>query len=220
MIDGKKLSAIVPVRAGSQRVINKNIKKFADSNLIDIKLSELKKVSKIDEIILTSDSQDMQKIGRSHGVTIHTREKYYASSKATNSEFFENLSEITDSSFVLYSPVTSPLISYETINSCIDYFETNNLSNLATTSLVKHHMWLKGKPLNYEIHNSPSSQDLPDIHSINYACCIIDRGLMKKYKNVVSPHVIFKILNEIESIDIDTEVDFLTAEYLYKKFRF
>ena len=52
MIDGKKLSAIVPVRAGSQRVINKNIKKFADSNLIDIKLSELKKVSKIDEIIL------------------------------------------------------------------------------------------------------------------------------------------------------------------------
>ena len=65
----------------------------------------------------------MQKIGKSHGVTIHTREKYYASSKATNSEFFENLSEITDSSFVLYSPVTSPLISYETINSCIDFLK-------------------------------------------------------------------------------------------------
>ena len=72
--------------------------------------------------------------------------------------FFENLAEICNSDYVLYSPVTSPLISFETINDCINYFETNKLRNMATTSLVKHHLWLKGKPLNYEINKSPSWQ--------------------------------------------------------------
>ncbi len=42
---------------------------------------------------------------------------------------------------------------------------------------------------------------------------------MKINKNVVSKHVVFKILDEIESIDIDTELDFLNAENIFKKFR-
>ena len=219
MINDNELTAIIPVRSGSQRVKNKNIKPFASSNLIEIKINELLKVNKVDNIILTSDSKEMLEIGKKHGIETHKRDKYYASSEATNSEFFYNLSEICKTDFILYSPVTSPLISFETLNDCINYFEENNLKNLATTSLVKHHLWLDNKPINYEIDKSPSSQDLPDIHSINYACCIIERGLMKKNKNVVSKDVVFKILDEIESIDIDTELDFLTAEYIYNKFR-
>tara|TARA_A100001234_G_C12635334_1_gene389849 strand:+ start:985 stop:1647 length:663 start_codon:yes stop_codon:yes gene_type:complete len=219
MISNKELTAIIPVRSNSQRVKNKNIKKFSSSNLIEIKIKELQKVSKIDQIILTSDSKEMLDIGKKFKVKVHKREKYYASSEATNSEFFSNLADISKSDYILYSPVTSPLISFETINDCINYFETEKLKNLATTSLIKHHLWLNGKPLNYQIDKSPSSQDLPDIHSINYACCIIERGLMKQNKNVVSKHVVFKILDEIESTDIDTELDFLKAEYIYNKFR-
>ena len=41
MINGKKLLAIVAVRSGSQRVPNKNIKKFAGSSLLEIKLKKL-----------------------------------------------------------------------------------------------------------------------------------------------------------------------------------
>lgn len=219
MINQKKVTAIVAVRSGSERVKNKNIKPFADSNLIEIKLNELLKVKKIDNLILTSDSNEMLEIGKKIGIQTHKRENYYASSEATNSEFFLNLAEICKTEYVLYSPVTSPLISFETINDCIDYFETNSLSNLATTSLIKHHMWLDGRPLNYTIDKSPSSQDLPDIHAINYACCIIEREIMIRNKNVVSKDVVFKILDEIESIDIDTELDFLNAENIYKKFK-
>ena len=37
-----KLIAVVPVRAGSQRVKDKNIKPFANSNLLTLKLQTLK----------------------------------------------------------------------------------------------------------------------------------------------------------------------------------
>ena len=47
--------AMVPVRAGSTRVQNKNIRKFADTNLLELKLKVLKKVNGITQIIVSTD---------------------------------------------------------------------------------------------------------------------------------------------------------------------
>jgi CMP-N,N'-diacetyllegionaminic acid synthase len=118
----------------------------------------------------------------------------------------------------MYSPVTSPLVSIETYNEILSEFKTNPC-NIVTASPVKHHLWLDGAPMNYEIENSPNSQDLPDIYSINYGISIIRRSDMIKYKNVVTPTPTFKILDEIESIDIDTEFDFMIAELIYNKLK-
>ena len=49
----KTITAIVPVRKGSQRVKNKNFKPFADSNLLEIKLNALKQVKTIDHLHAT-----------------------------------------------------------------------------------------------------------------------------------------------------------------------
>ena len=78
-------------------------------------------------------------------------------------------------------------------------------------------MWLNNKPLNYKINFSPSSQDLPNIMAITYGCCIIKKQDMLKFKNVVTDKNKFFVLNDIESTDIDTEMDFKIAEYLYYK---
>ena len=221
MINGKKLLAIVPVRSGSQRVPNKNIKKFSDSSLLEIKLKKLRKIKDIDEILVSSDSKKMLSIAKKLNLSTHVREKYYASSKATNSEFFKNLAENINSDYVLYSPVTTPLISKKTIQKCIDYLKKNKkYKSVATVKLVKHHMWLNNKTLNYNISKSPSSQDLPNIMAITFGCCIIRRSDMLKFKNVVTNKNKFIILNDIEATDIDSEMDFKIAEYLYKNKRF
>ena len=80
-------------------------------------------------------------------------------------------------------------------------------------------MWLDGKPLNYDPKNSPNSQDLPDIYSLNYGICLISRDDMIRHKNIVTANPSFHLLNEIESIDIDTEFDFMIAEFIYNKTR-
>ena len=46
----QKITAIVPVKKGSQRIKNKNLKKFAGKNLLKIKLEMLKKIDVIDNI--------------------------------------------------------------------------------------------------------------------------------------------------------------------------
>ena len=213
------ITALIPVRKGSQRVKNKNIKSFGDSSLLEIKIKsllKLKKWNKIEEIIVSSDCDKMLTIADNLGVKTHKREEYYASSEATNSEFFSNLAEIGSNPWILYSPVTSPLISFETYNEVLTKFKLKP-TNTVTTSLQKHHMWLDGKPLNYDIKNSPNSQDLPDIFSINYGISLIKRKDMSNYKNIVTENPTFIVLDEIEGIDIDTELDFEFANYLYKK---
>ena len=58
----EKITVVVPVRKGSQRVKNKNFKPFANSNLLKVKLDVLKKVNVIDEIIVNTDSEIALKI--------------------------------------------------------------------------------------------------------------------------------------------------------------
>ena len=210
-----KLTAIIPVRAGSQRVKNKNIKPFANTTLLDIKIETLKKVQGIDDIIVSSDSQEMLKIAKEHDVNVHIRDEYFASNEVNNSDFMQNLSTIVDEGHIMYSPCTSPLLSSETITEIVSKYKNNKLRNIVTVTTQKHHMWLDGKPLNYDPSNAPNSQDLPDIYSINYGCCILSKDDLYKHKNVVVEPT-FHITNEIESIDIDTEFDFIIAEFVYR----
>ena len=210
-----KLTAVIPVRKGSQRVKNKNLKPFADSTLLDIKIETLKKVIGLDEIVVSSDSQEMLDIARKHNVTAHRREDYYASSEVNNSDFMVNLTTSVDSEYIMYSPCTSPLLSNETISECISKFRAG-AQNIVTVTSQKHHMWLDGEPLNYDPSDAPNSQDLPDIYSVNYGCCIISCEDLHEFRNVVTLNPTFHITDEIESIDIDTEFDFMVAEYVYR----
>jgi N-acylneuraminate cytidylyltransferase len=216
----KKITAVIPVRKGSNRVKNKNLKLFAGTNLLEIKINQLKQINLIDDIVVSSDCDKMLSIAKKHGIKTHKREEYFASSAATNSEFFQNLAESIEAEYIMYSPVTCPLISIDTYKDCLRTFkEDKAIKNLVTVSQVKQHMWLDGKPLNYDISSSPNTQDLPDVNAITYGICIISKQNMIKYRNVVTENPTFKVLNEIESIDIDTEYDFMVAEMIYKKLK-
>ena len=69
------ITAVVAVRKGSQRVPNKNIKPFGDSNLLEMKLKVLLQVKGIDEIVVNSDCDDMLDIGRQYGTKTHKRDE-------------------------------------------------------------------------------------------------------------------------------------------------
>ena len=218
MINRKKLKAIIGVRKGSRRVKHKNIRKFGSTTLLELKIKQLKKIKDIDEIIVSSNSDKMLSIAKKLGVSTHVRKPYYASSKVNNSEIFEHWASIVDSDYILYSPVTTPLIKKESIEKCINFLKKKSrYKSVACTKLIKEHMWLNNKPFNYKLSESPSSQDLPDVMAITYGCSIIKKTDMLKFRNVISDKTKFIVLDEIESIDIDTEMEFQFAEFLHKK---
>jgi N-acylneuraminate cytidylyltransferase len=211
-----KLTAVVAVRKGSQRVPNKNIRPFGDTTLLDLKLQTLLKVSNLDEIIVNSDCDEMLEIGKKYGVKTVKREPYFASSQASNSEFHGHIGKTTDTDFIFLAPVCSPFIGVKKHEDAINQFLNSDCDSLTSTHLVKGHLWLDGNPINYDLNNVPNSQDLPNIQMLNYGITIIDKKIMEKYSRVVGTNPIFTILNEYESVDVNTPLEWDIAELLYK----
>ena len=58
----KKIIAIIPARAGSKRVPKKNFRDFCGKPMIAWTIEKLKQCKIIDEIIVSTDSLEIQKI--------------------------------------------------------------------------------------------------------------------------------------------------------------
>ena len=210
--------AVVAVRKGSQRIPNKNIKPFGDSNLLEMKLNILKEVPDIDEIIVNSDCDDMLAIGEKYGCSTHKREAHYASSIVNNSDFHKHIAEVTKADFIFLAPTCSPFISVNSHNAAIDRFLSSEHDSLTSVDIIKNHLWLNGKPLNYRLDNVPNSQDLPDVKRLNYGISIITRESMLKNRSLIGNNPDFYELDHFESVDVDTPFDFFIAEQIYNEY--
>lgn len=108
-----KITAVIPIRSGSQRVKDKNLRAFADTNLMELKIKNLLQVPELTSIVVNTNSElAIEIVNKSYrgGVTTHRREEYYASSQCSGSEFFRHLGEVTDTDLFVYCPCTSPFI--------------------------------------------------------------------------------------------------------------
>ncbi len=215
------IKALIPVRAGSVRVKNKNIRPFAGCNLLSIKIKQLKKIKSLDGIVVNSNSDEMLDIAKSLGAETVKRSEYYASNSVPMNEVYKDLAQNCECDTIVFADATNPLIEDETINNCINSYFMNidKFDSLATVNKVKLFMWFNNKPLNYDENNKPKSQDLPDILSLNHALAIIPRNLMILKKDIIGYRPNLYNINEIEAIDIDNEIDFEFAEFMYKKYR-
>lgn len=220
------ITAVIPIRKGSQRVPDKNLRPFAGKSLLEVKIDELLQVEELDTIIVNTNSEEataivLQKYPNTK-VQIQKREEYYASSQCSGSEFFHHLGEVTDTDIFVYAPCTSPFISKETISSCIQMFLTLDGAChdcVSTVNAVKDFLWLDGKPINYDPKRAPNSQNLPDIKALNFGCTVISRDDLIRNCNIIGQKPKFIETDEIESIDIDTPLDFFISEELYIKTR-
>lgn len=217
-METKKITAVIPIRKGSQRVIGKNLRLFAGTNLLKIKIENLKNIKEIDEIIVNTDSEEAIDIATQMGVSFHRREDYYASSSCSGSEFFQHLGVVTDTDIFAYCPVTSPFIKSETIRKAIKLFLADTEHDcLSTVSLIKEFLWMDGKAINYDPLNAPNSQNLPNIEALNFGFTLVSRQDLIKNRNIIGVNPMFIRTTDIEAIDIDTPLDFYVAEQIYIK---
>ena len=94
---------------------------------------------------------------------------------------------------------------------------TNEFDSLNTVNELKEFLFLDNKPLNFETHKTPNSQDLPNIVKLNFAINILKTEDMYKNKSLIGKNPYLYNLDEIEGLDINTEFEFSYAEYLFKK---
>lgn len=212
----KKLVAVIPVRAGSQRVKDKNIRAFAGKSLLEHKIETVKQLP-VEDIIVNTDSEEAIEIAKREGVSYHRREPYYASSQCSNSEFHHYLAEVTPAENILVAQVTAPLIKKESYLQAIDEFLKSGCDSLMSVRVLKEFIWYQGEPLNYSRDHMPNSQDLPEYVVPTFGLVIVRREAMLEHRSYIGKNPLFYKITQEEAIDIDTQLDFEFAEFMYQK---
>jgi CMP-N-acetylneuraminic acid synthetase len=103
----KKMTVVVPVRKCSIRVMDKNIRKFANySSLLQLKIDVLQKVKNIGRIIVNTDSDDMLSIAIENNVDYVKRDEHFAGSEILNSDYWRYLVSSIEEDYFMIAQVT------------------------------------------------------------------------------------------------------------------
>jgi len=219
------IKALVPVRAGSQRIKDKNVRPFAESNLLEIKIRQLQRIDRIEEICVNSDSQEMLDIASSLGATPILRDPFYATSTVPMNEVWAHMAQNMKCDDILYTNATSPLVKDESYQELLDLWDERYTTgdypydSITTTHEVIEYLWDGIKALNYDPSHHPRSQDLPEYFGLNFAISIIPRSLMIARKSILGKDFLPFKLDKIECLDIDEIEDFQLAEIIYRNLR-
>lgn len=213
------ITAVVPTRKGSERVISKNTRPFANSSLLEVKLKlllRLKESGLIQDIVVNSDCEESKVVADKLEVRYVSRSSGLATSTAPITDYWVDVltNQInTDSSMLCQ--VTSPLISYSSYERAISDYDGTSLH---TVELVKDYIWKGDTALNYNYPNHPRSQDLDkQFWKLNFGIAIINKNEILKYKNLTTPNSQHIILPDNENLDIDNMTEFRLAEQLYNE---
>jgi len=212
------ITAVIPVRSGSSRCYNKNTRPFGNSNLLAIRIKELKKVKGIKEIIVSSNDDEMLQIAKNEGAIAHRRDEKYCTTQCSGSDMYCAVVEPVKTDLVLYTHCVSPFISSKTYENIINEFRNNlDIDSIMTGHELKEYLWKDNKPLNYEYDNAPPSQNINGYYIPTFGCALVSRNFVLENRNLIGKSPLFYKVDQLEAVDIDTPFDFLTAELLYKQ---
>ncbi len=219
-----KKVAIIPLRAGSKGIKNKNKRKLLGRPLFTWVLGEAI-FSNLDEIyIFTDDPWIVDFVNKEYSwtpkVKTHLRSPESATDTASTEMAMEELAQSLKFNFDLYFllQATSPLTSSKDIDKAIEILENEKYDSVL--SVVKTHRFIwssKGESLNYNYLNRPRRQDFEGLLIENGAVYGIKSETFRKTRNRLGGNIGILEMPDDTLTEIDEPTDFIIIEELLAK---
>lgn len=210
------ITAIVPVRAGSRRLKNKNIAPFAGTNLLLYKLEQLKKAKGIDRIVVSSDSDAMLEFASSAGVGTHKRAPEYCDEQTKSfGEVVRHISENVTGDHILWATCTAPLVFPQHYQDAITKYHealSNGHDSLMSVEVFRRYLWDDNGPINYELGlKHVPSQQLKPLYFVTDGILLAPRLKMIEWSYFHGRNPYRYVLDKRSSADIDDGLDLAKA---------
>lgn len=231
MIEGEGVImtyCFIPARSGSKGLKHKNVKLLNGKPLLVYTIEAALKSGLFspDKVIVSTDSDEYARIANEAGARVTMRSAELSTDKTSTYDLLENLlSNYEDiDNFVLLQP-TSPFRDFADIKSAWEIFTNSDgplisvcQLDVPTKLLTKldnqgHIQDIIGLDNNY-FRQEDKSQPL---FYPNGAIYISNKNLYLSSKSFYLENTKTYVMNQLNSVDIDTIEDFEYAEYLLKK---
>jgi len=214
-----KIVAFVPMRHSSERVRGKNYRLFANKPLYYYIIESLLNCPQITQVCIDTDSpviiEEVSKIFPTVKVLLRP-EHLRDGAIAMNDVLLNSVSQVS-SDFYIQTHSTNPLLRPETISKAIDLFlNSPDHDSLFTVTRLQTRLYdANGNAMNHDPSILLRTQDLPPVFEENSNLYIFSEKILKEKNNRIGYNPLLFEIDRDEAWDIDEEIDFRVAEFLY-----
>ena len=217
-----KIVAIVPMRHSSERVPGKNYRDFAGKPLFYYIINSLLKCEAISQVVIDTDSEKVTELSKEifgDRVTILKRPDHLTDGSIAMNDVLLNILDQVPADIYLQTHSTNPILSSKSINEAIEKFNAvyPMYDSLFTVTERYTRYWdALARPINHNQNILLRTQDLPPVYEENSCLYLFTKEILEKKHNRIGDRPYMFSIPEIEAQDIDVELNFRMAEFLYK----
>lgn len=231
MYDGEKIFGLIPARGGSKGIPKKNIRPLAGKPLIAYTIEYARKANIFDYLMVNTDSEEIAEIGRKYGAKVPFIRPPELATDTTHGmdviihtiNWFEDRDNKFD--ILIYLQPTSPLRLPEDIINALNIMKDNRANAVISVTEAEYPpLWANTLPSDLRMDDfikkdveNKNRQELPTYYRLNGAIFIARWDYLKRYADWYHERVYAYIMPQERSIDIDSEFDFLLAEFIMQK---
>lgn len=137
-----KILAVIPARAGSKGIPNKNIRIVGGKPLIYYSINNALHSKYITDVIVTTDSENVKLIAKQMGANIKNRASELSGDSVTlDSVIYDAIPKDEKWDYIVTMQPTSPTLKVETLDKAIEYAIENNLDTVISAINAPHLSW-------------------------------------------------------------------------------
>ena len=229
-----KILALIPARAGSMRIPNKNIRPFGGRNLTEIAIKQALAIPQITTVALTTDSEELLNMFQDvRGLACIKRPAEISDDKAPAIAYVRHALALLETKlninydYVMILQPTSPLRLNEDIIGTIQLMQKHPEADSAVSVMQVDHL---NNPIKMKVFKGDklipflepekgrlAAGQLPVLYVRNCAVYLTRRKELDSFIDVMGNISVGYPMLADRSIDINEMVDFEIAEYLYEK---
>lgn len=224
MLQNPTIAALVPMRHSSERVPGKNYRLFAGKPLFYHVIQALCDCPVITKVVIDTDSPIIQEMCAKDFPTVIVLERpeHLREGTIPMNDVLLNITNQIETDFYLQTHSTNPLLSSQTIGKAVETFYKSFpvYDSLFSVTRKQVRMWdALTRPINHNQNILLRTQDLPPIYEENSCIYIFNKDILLRQHNRIGNRPYLFEINEIQAQDIDVEVNFMVAEFLYHETR-
>lgn len=208
----KKILAVIPARAGSKGIPNKNIRLVNGKPLVSYAIANAQKSRYVTDVVVTTDSPMVRVVAEQMGAGTVDRSADLCGDAVTLDSVVFDAARRFDCDVVITMQPTSPTLTVETLDRAIAYFLERGLDTLISANNRPHLAWTRNAAgvLVPAYEKRLNRQYLPPYYAETGAFVIARRDVVTATTRIGMKVEVFDVPDE-EAVDIDTYADLATA---------
>jgi len=222
-----KTVAFIPARGGSKGLPKKNIKEIAGKPLIAWSIEHALSATQVDDVFVSTDCEEIAAVATAYGAKVpFLRPPEISSDQASTESAMIHFCEYLQKERIHYDnflliQATSPVRAKGRFDDALTFFKKGEFDSLVAVAPSHRFFWKNPeKPqASYDAMNRPRRQDIsPEEQSYveTGSFYITTMEGLGKYQNRLCGNIGLYITPELESFEIDTQIDFDVCEAILK----